>query len=60
MKHSSFLIRAFAAAGVLVILGGASITRAHAEENARPVYREASKPTMSIEILETYTVLKLN
>src|SRR5437762_7170639 len=60
MNCISFLIRAFAAAGVLAVLGVASVKEAYAQENASPGYREASKPPMSVESLETYTLVKLN
>jgi outer membrane protein OmpA-like peptidoglycan-associated protein len=60
MKHSSFLIHAFTVASVLGMLSVSSITEAHAAENAGSVYREASKPSVSVENLETYTLLKLN
>ena len=60
MKHSSFLIRVFVAASVLGMVDVALVTEAHAEENASLPYREASKPPISVETLESYTLVKLN
>jgi outer membrane protein OmpA-like peptidoglycan-associated protein len=60
MRQTFFLIQAFAAAGVLGILGVASVTEAQAQESASLVYRQAPRPAMSIESLESYTLVKLN
>ena len=60
MKNSSIQIRAFAAGTVLGMLCVASATEARAGENAATVYRESTKPAVSVESLETYTLVKLN
>jgi outer membrane protein OmpA-like peptidoglycan-associated protein len=60
MKNGSFQIRAFAAASVLGMVCVAAITDARAEEIASSVHREPSKPPVSVENLETYTLVKLN
>ena len=60
MKPSSFLIHALTAASVLGMLCVSSITAAHGAENSGSVYPETSKPVVSAENLESYTLVKLN
>ena len=60
MKNNSFQIRAFAVASVMGMLCVASVTEARAAETAGSVYRESTKPAVSVESLETYTLVKLN
>ena len=60
MKNSSFQIRAFAVASVMGMLCVASVTEARAAETAGSVYRESTRPAVSVESLESYMLVKLN